>query len=497
MQHQKPTFTQYKKYLGIAVCAVSTAVVGCSAQIAELPTDKPADEKLPVENASPANVKIRSIPVEPANGEDNNRGGLIATDVDGDQQLDILITKPNVISAYSLTKGKLWKKSANLNLSEQAESEGLPGNQGPGIQAGDIDKDGSLEVLYLTPENTLEVLAAESGALKYRAALPPVDSTFRRWEHAILANFKGNGDSEILLQASQKTNKEDYIRDSIQAAFEIKDLLASGAKATPLWLADDFVSLSHGSAKIIDIDQDGKDEVIGATILSPEGKKLYAADIDNTSFPHADSIAIDDIDPSRPGLEAVIPEESGRKRVILFDEKGTIWRDRHREKSDDLDGDKVAIGNFDPDRAGLEMWFRGDESAHFTVLDASRELIASYKFKDRQPPTWTSKGFEVINRIRWTGEAKDYIVAKERHESGDVGIFDAITGQLIAQFPAQAERLYVADIVGDWREEIIVLEKDRLQVIQNAAPNPNPNQPRLWEQAQYRRQKMTWNYYSP
>ena len=118
-------------------------------------------------------------------------------------------------------------------------------------------------------------------------------------------------------------------------------------------------------------------------------------------------------------------------------------------------------------------------------------------FADRRPQQWTEKGLEVINRIRWTGEAKDYIVAKERHEAGDVGIFDALTGQLIAQFPAQTERLYIADVVDDWREEIIILEKDSIKIIQNADLNPNPNQPKLWDQAHYQRQKMTWNYYSP
>lgn len=34
-------------------------------------------------------------------------------------------------------------------------------------------------------------------------------------------------------------------------------------------------------------------------------------------------------------------------------------------------------------------------------------------------------------------------------------------------------------------------------VIENQAPNPNPDAPRLWDERLYRRQKMTWNYYSP
>ena len=192
-----------------------------------------------------------------------------------------------------------------------------------------------------------------------------------------------------------------------------------------------------------------------------------------------------------------MPEENGKERVFLFDEKGTVWVSPHRRKSFDNDGDKVAIGDFAPDRPGLEMWFRGNDSAHFTVLDASKKVIADYEFREQQPQNWTEKGFEMINRIRWSGEDKDYIAVKERHEDGDVGVFDAITGKMIVQLPAQTKRLYVVDLVGDWREEIVILDNKKITVYENTQPNPNPDRPRLWEQAHYRRQKMTWDYYSP
>lgn len=425
------------------------------------------------------------------------KGGLIAVDVNGSGQMEILITQPNYIAAYSPTDGKLWEQTVNIWLSDNTNGEGLPGPNGPGIQAGDIDNDGAVEILYVTPENKIEVLSGASGELKYEVDLPRVDSAFDRWEHAVIANFSGAGDRDILLQASQVTDKEDYFRDNIQAAFKIEDLLSSGATATPLWLNNRFISLSHGAAKVADIDEDGRDEVIGATILGPDGRKQHQVNIANTAYPHIDSIAIGDIAVDRAGLEVAIPEENRDERVFLFDEKGTVWVSPHRQKSPDDDGDKVAIGDFDPNSPGLEMWFRGNDSAHFTVLNAEGEVIADYAFSNRKPENWTDKGFEIIHRVRWSGEAKDYIAVKERHEAGDVGIFDAITGEIIVQLPAQAQRLYVADILGDWREEIVVLENDQMRVYENTQPNPNPDRPRLWEQAHYRRQKMTWDYYSP
>ncbi len=74
-----------------------------------------------------------------------------------------------------------------------------------------------------------------------------------------------------------------------------------------------------------------------------------------------------------------------------------------------------------------------------------------------------------------------------------------MTGKFIERFKEQAARLYVSDVSGDWREEVIVVngERNEVRVYWNPKPNPNPNRPRLWTQNHYRRSKMNWNYYSP
>lgn len=442
-------------------------------------------------------------PVEPHaiafNGSpyDGRMGGLIAADVDDDGQRDLIVSKPGTIKAYRYSGEELWNLAADIYLGGQSEKDGLPGLHGAGVQAGDVDGDGRTEVLYITTANRLNILDGATGTNKYTIVLPSIESTFNQWEHAIIANFQGQGDTDLLLQASNDVSDDnEYIRDNTQAAFSIKALIESGPSTSPLWQQTEFVSASHGPARVVDLDGDERDEVIGGTILSSDGQRLHDIGIGNQKFPHIDSIAIGDIVPSRPGLEAIIPEESGEERVILFDESGTIWESTHRQQSSDKDGDKVAIGNFDLSRPGLEMWFRGADSDHFTVLDARGELISEYRLEDRKPDDWTDNGLDVIHRIRWTGDEQEYIVAKERHEAGDFGIFDAVTGKAIAQFAAAVDRLYVADIVGDWREEIITVEGNIIKIYQNNADNPFPDHPSLWDQQHYRRQKMTWNYYS-
>jgi hypothetical protein len=131
------------------------------------------------------------------------------------------------------------------------------------------------------------------------------------------------------------------------------------------------------------------------------------------------------------------------------------------------------------------------------VFDAQGQLIADYEMDDVAPKAWTLEGVEVIFTIDWTGEPRQLAAAKERHKSGDVAIFDPISGQFLHRFKEKADRLYVADVSGDWREELIVLNSNQLHVYRNEELNPNPKRSRLWIQNYYRRSKMTWNYYNP
>jgi hypothetical protein len=58
--------------------------------------------------------------------------------------------------------------------------------------------------------------------------------------------------------------------------------------------------------------------------------------------------------------------------------------------------------------------------------------------------------------IDWTGGQKQLAAAKERHTAGNVAIFDPLTGAFPLRLNEEARRLYVADVTGDWREEIVV-----------------------------------------
>ncbi|MDJ0595880.1 MAG: hypothetical protein QNJ72_38850 [Pleurocapsa sp. MO_226.B13] len=300
------------------------------------------------------------------------------------------------------------------------------------------------------------------------------------------------------------------------AAYSIDDLLKE-ENPQPLWTRNDFLANAHNGARLADLDGDGRDEILGGMVVSSDGEALFQIPLRG----HIDSLFVADVRPDIPGLEVVALEEGGDRssifpgnnlisslgnrisnrlagggnRVFLYNRDRLIWETHYKHQ----EPQNAAVGDFDLNRPGLEVWCRSRYNEHQKpfVFDAQGKLIANYEMDNVAPEDWTVRGVEVIFTIDWTGEPRQLAAAKERHKSGDLAIFDPISGQFIHRFQDRADRLYVADVSGDWREELIVLNENQLHIYGNPEPNPNPNHSRLWTQNHYRRSKMTWNYYSP
>ncbi|MBN2138331.1 MAG: hypothetical protein JW720_11035 [Sedimentisphaerales bacterium] len=415
----------------------------------------------------------------------DSAGGIITADVDDSGSVDYLVTVPGHLAAYAGDGKKLWILKTDIAVGGQSESQGLPGHCGPGVAAGDIDGDGKCEVVFLTKDSALHVVEGATGRQKAKAA-PPVPDGAQRWETAMIADFRGTGkDFDILLQA---TNKNGYRTGRFLAAYTIKNLLAGG---DPLWRTDKFASCAHNAARLADLDGDGRDEILGETIFSPDGKLLARAIEDRY---HIDSVFVADVLPDRKGLEVVLLEE-GANQVQVLGIGGPIWR-RHFKKQEPQN---AAVGRFKPGSDEIFVWCRSRYNEHQKpfVFDSAGNMVFDYEMDNVAPQGWTASGVEIINTIDWTGEKRQLACAKERHESGDVCLFEPLTGRFVATFPEKADRLFVADVAGDWREEIIVLNGSELHIYANEAPNPRPSRERLWTDRNYRRLKQCYNYYSP
>jgi len=420
----------------------------------------------------------------------DSAGGIITADVDNDGKMDYLVTVAGHLAVYGNDGGQLWVLKTDIVVGGSSESEGLPGHCGPGVAAGDVNGDGKCEVVFLTKDSILHVVDGKTGGEKAKAA-PPVPSGAERWELAMIADFRGagpgprGGDGDILLEA---TNKDGYRTGKFLAAYAMDTLIKGGQ---PLWQTDRFESCAHNGARLADLDGDGRDEVLGATIFSAEGKLLSRAIPDRY---HIDSVFVADVQRDKSGLEIVLLEE-GANQVQVVGTGGPVWRNHFKKQ----EPQNAAIGRFKEDSDEIFIWCRSryDEHQKPFVFDSSGKMVFDYEMDNVAPPGWTARGVEIINTIDWTGEKQQLACAKERHKSGDVCIFEPLTGKFTAHFKEKADRLHVADVTGDWREEIIVLNAGELHIYANDKPNPRPNGKRLWAERNYRRLKQCYNYYSP
>jgi hypothetical protein len=448
-------------------------------------------------------IEPRVIPLDIPEEYDGT-GGLIAVDANKDGHRDIVVTRTGYIGVYSQEKGQLWSRRVDIQLTAKAEDEGLPGLQSPGVQAAETS--GQVELLFLTKSGRLIIVDAATGETKHEISLPVPDGA-ERWEHLVVADFRGAGDRDLLLQA---TNAEGYRMGRFLAAYSLDDI-RSIPEPAPLWERDDFLAAAHNGARVADINEDGRDEVLGGMIVGPDGREIFRLDLVGQ---HVDSVFVAKVRPDIPGLQVLVLEEGGSRaafsgrldrllnpflgdgnRVFLLNENGLIWKTNYKH----WEPQNAAIGNFAPHRRGLEIWCRSrfNRNQKPFVFDYRGRLITQYELRDRAPEGWSESGLETIFTIDWTGARKQLAVAKERHQSGPIAIFDPITGKFLRVFEEEADHLFVADVSGDWREEILVLNGSELRIYENTDPNPNPDRESLWSQAHYRRSKMTWNYYSP
>lgn len=432
------------------------------------------------------------IPLSFPVGEDG-RGSVVAVDLDGDERFEFIVTAPGQFAAYRQDGRQLWSHRGSIRVSAgSSERQGLPGHDAPGVQVADVDGDGQMEVLHLDEASRVHIRHAGTGEdIRVVSMIPPKGA--QRWEHLAVANLRGRGDRHLVLQA---TNAKGYRTGRYVAAYAIENL-----EGEALGHTDDFGALAHGPFRLADLDGDGRDEVCGFTLLGSDGRPTewryppigpkYAG---GASF-HIDSLFFADVRPDVPGLEVLLLEEGRNYVGIVNLNSGLLsWTTNQRQEPQN-----AAVGEFDPQRPGLEIWCRSRYDRHQRpwTLDSRGEVIASYNMDDVAPDDWTDKGVEEISPIHWTGGDTQLAAAKERHKSGDVCLFEPISGRFVLRLKEQADRLYVADVSGDWREEIIVVNGRELHIYENPETNPHPDHPRLWRQQHYRRSKMSWNYYSP
>jgi len=210
---------------------------------------------------------------------------------------------------------------------------------------------------------------------------------------------------------------------------------------------------NHGIS-VADVDGDGRDEIIyGAMCINSDGTPRYS-----TKLGHGDAMHVSDLDPNRPGLEVFDIHENPKHPFGLeFRDASTgamIWgKPDGSEASPDV-GRGVAF-DIDPRHPGAEMWGSGGP------LLRGIYNVKGEKISEKNP---SSCNFAVW----WDGD-----LLRELLNGNTVSKWDWQTETTNPLFTAtdctsnngtKSTPALSADILGDWREEIILRTTDNKEL---------------------------------
>jgi len=247
-----------------------------------------------------------------------------------------------------------------------------------------------------------------------------------------------------------------YYTRSVLAAWDWRD-----GKLTQRWVFD---SDQHGPAdntnpyrgqgnhnlSVADVDGDGRDEIVyGAMCINADGTPRYS-----TKLGHGDALHVSDLDPTRPGLEVfAIHENPKHPYGIEFRDANTgalIWgKPGGTAPAPDV-GRGVAF-DIDPRHPGNEVW-----STLPGLNNARGEIIS------------TKKPNSVNFAVWWDGD-----LLRELLNGNTVSKWDWLTETTHLLFTAEgctannstkSNPALSADLLGDWREEVILRTTDNQEL---------------------------------
>ncbi|QDU89784.1 Rhamnogalacturonan endolyase YesW precursor [Pirellulimonas nuda] len=221
----------------------------------------------------------------------------------------------------------------------------------------------------------------------------------------------------------------------------------------------DYIGQGAHSLTIGDVDGDGFDEVIyGASAIDHDGTGLYT-----TGLGHGDALHMSDMDPTRPGLEVFMVHESRGEYESEGRDAGGELRDAatgallFQIPSNNDVGRGVAM-DIDPNHLGYEFWASTDEGTRM-IYNVSGEALYEtpggmmYNFGVWWDGDLSRELLDGTTISKWNNPGRTNLVS-----SGSSGINS--TAGLSSNNGTKSTPSLSADILGDWREEVIWRRSD-------------------------------------
>lgn len=242
-----------------------------------------------------------------------------------------------------------------------------------------------------------------------------------------------------------------YVKTAI-SAYDFKD-----GKLSPRWnfIADqnqnsDYQGRGNHNLSIADVDGDNKDEIIfGSASIDDNGKGLY-----QTGLSHGDALHVGDLDPTRPGLEVfqVHEDKTCKYNAEVHDAKtGEILMG---VKVADGDCGRGVAADIDPRYPGEEVW--------------AAKQVGLYSIKGEKIADATNAPAAMNFATWWDADLSrelldDTKIYKWDYENGKMKTILDATGSA-SNNSTKATPVLQADILGDWREEVIWRSADNKEL---------------------------------
>lgn len=407
-------------------------------------------------------------------------------DLDGDGEYEIVlhqtsrgrdnsqpgVTGQPILQAYRLDGTLLWQIDLGKNIREGAHYTqfmvyDLDGDgraevacktadgtvDGRGIVIGDANADHRNEAGFVLrgPEFLTIFDGLTGAALATADYIPPRGGDGSGW-----GDSRGNRVDRFLAAVAYLDGRRPslimargYYTRAVLAAWNWRD-----GKLTHVWTFDSddgtrgneaYRGQGNHNLSVGDVDGDGRDEIIyGAAAIDDNGKGLHA-----TGLGHGDALHLSDLDPDRPGLEVFnIQERFGDAGANFRDARTgeVLWKKPSIKAGADGEGPGRALSlNIDPRHRGHESWVAG---AGITGLfNAKGEKISEQKPRSCNFGIWWDGDLlrelldrNTIAKWNWT-DATETVLLTDPEATSNNG--------------TKATPVLSADILGDWREEVV------------------------------------------
>jgi rhamnogalacturonan endolyase len=224
----------------------------------------------------------------------------------------------------------------------------------------------------------------------------------------------------------------------------------------------DYEGQGNHSLTVADVDGDGKDEIVyGAATIDHDGRGLYT-----TGLGHGDAEHVSAFDPSRPGLQIFeIHEVPQHPYSVELHDAATgkmIWGKPGVETRGERvpDYGRALAADIDPRYPGAQFFVRGGPDQGRTGYDLKGEEI----------PVEGGDNFA----IWWDGDLlRELLNGNTRHPGNVITKWNWEKGTMDTIFTAEgcvsnngtkATPVLSADILGDWREELIERTADNKEL---------------------------------